>query len=390
MGYTIQRSATFNNLCALVILFPVFFSFVFAMIGIPVPSYLAIIVIFTIIGTLLVNRLFTFSADWLKIVMALLFLWILGSISYTNSVIASKEKFISIVYNTVLPIFMIELFFLSSEKKQINLLDLEKKFLLYSYCLIWFAFFAFLLFRVRDETGRYSIPGLNNPIWFSRFIGMLMIVLLYCEKPTNKNVVLYFSSILIALFLMFAGGSRGPLLAVIITYCFIKSYLVSKKKIILILTLIVLLILIGFKFVGGYLFETNFYSLSERVNLVGLFSSLKFDYLKGNGIGSYSISFFGKDVVQYPHNVFLELFIENGIIGVLIFIVVMGIFFKKFQPNIITFLCFFYFLSSLPSGDIPGNNNLYILLYLSIYARGNTLIYYHGSRGSEPPQLLAA
>lgn len=384
MDYKLGRSAITNNICALILLFPVFFSFLFAMIGIPIPSYLIIIIISALILLFIANSALSFKIYPIKIMLLLLFAWILSSIVYTNSVIASKEKFINIIYNTIIPITLIELFFLFSKEKVLNLQHLEKKLLRYAYFLIWFSLIAFMLFREQHESGRYSLPGLDNPIWFSRFIGMLIIIIVYCEKITTNNIHIYASSLLAAILLMFSSGSRGPLLAVLLTYLFIKSFSTSKKKIALLLIAFVMTILIGFKFVGGYMFETNFYSLTDRLNLISLFSDFEFDYFKGNGIGSYSLSFFGEDVIMYPHNVFFELFFENGLVGVVLFSITMWLFFRKFKPNVINFLCFFYFLTSLPSGDIPGNNNLFILLFISSYANESTLKYHLRKRQIKP------
>ncbi|WP_316817962.1 hypothetical protein [Pedobacter nyackensis] len=188
-----------------------------------------------------------------------------------------------------------------------------------------------------------------------------------------NNLLLYVVSIFIALVLLFGGGSRGPALSVVIVFFIKQSYLISKRQLFLLLAGIACIIVIGFVFIGGYMFETNFYSLYARLNLFELFFDVDFDYLKGAGIGSYSLFFFGEDVMYYPHNVFLELLFENGLIGVFLFCLVLFLFLKSFKPNIINFLCIYFFLASLVSGDIPGNNNLFILLFISVYANKNTL-----------------
>lgn len=369
----LKRSTIFNHLFPLIVLFPVVFSFLFKIVGLPVPSYLFIIVICLLTIPFIANDLFTISRSWLKLSLYVFFIWILASIVYTPSVIASKEKFIAILYNTILPMLLIEFFFLSSKLKKIEFKEFNPTVLRYSYILIWFCFIAYVLFKKADESGRYSLPGVENAIWFSRFVGMLLLVILCCARLRMSNLLLYVSTVIIALLLMFGGGSRGPLLAVIITFFIKQSYYISKKKLILLISGIGSFIAIGFIFIGGYLFETDFYSIYARLDLIKSFSEYDFQYFKGSGIGSYAMSVLGEDVVYYPHNVFLELFFENGLIGVFLFCLVLYFFFRSFKPNIIYFLSLYYLLASLVSGDIPGNNNLFILLFIATYANENDL-----------------
>ncbi len=369
----IERSLIFNHLFSWVILFPVIISFVFRMIGLPVPSYLFLIIITSLIIVSISNSVFTISKSWAKVFLYLFFAWVLFSISYTPSIVASKEKFIAIVYNTLLPIFILEAFFLFAKKKNIDLKTLEPTVLKYAFYLLFFVLIAYALFRQADVGNRQSIPGVDNAIWFSRFVGMLLLIILCLVKLKMNNLMLYLISIFIALIMLFGAGSRGPMLSVLIVFFVKQSYLIPRRKLILLLIVIASVIAFGFLFIGGYMFETNFYSLSSRFDLIKLFQGIDFDYLKGSGIGSYSVSFFGIDEIYYPHNVFLELFFENGLVGVFLFCILLYFFFKSFQPNIVNFLCLYYFLASLVSGDIPGNNNFFILLFLSIYAKENTL-----------------
>lgn len=369
----IDRNSIFNHFFSLIILFPVILSFVFKVSGLAIPSYLFVIIVLLLSLFFISNNLLTISKSSLKLAFYAFFIWIFYSLSYTPSVLASKQKAIEILYNTIFPVLLIEFFFLSSKSKTINFKSFESHLLKYSYILLWFVFFSYLLFRKADIGGRYTLPGVDNVIWFSRFVGMLLLIILCCDKLKKSNYILYFSSIVIAIFLLFGSGSRGAILSVLIVYLVKQSYLMSKKKVFLLISSIGLFITVGFYFIGGYVFETNFYSLYARLDLFEFFFDYDFQYLKGTGIGSYSLSFFGEDVVYYPHNIFLELFFENGLIGVFLFCLILFIFFSSFKYNIICFLVVFYFIASLASGDLPGNNNLFILLFVSTYANQSTL-----------------
>jgi hypothetical protein len=367
----IYRTIILNYLISLIIFFPVIFSFVFKMIRIPIPSYLMVMFVSIFPIVLLTNNLLTISTNRLKFILFIFFIWILSSYIYSPSVFASKEKFISIIYNTILPIILIEIFFISKKEKIIAINSLQKTLLKHSFILLWFSFLAYIFFRVPDVSGRFSLPGLDNPIWFSRFIGMLLLVILCFSKIKMSNLFFFSITVLIAFLLLFGAGSRGPLVAVLITFFTKLSYFKSKKFVLSIVLTSLLVIILGFLFVGGYMFETDFYSLYGRLELFNNFSDYNFQYLKGTGIGSYSLLLLGKDEILYPHNIFLEIFSENGLIGLLLFFYILFLFFKSFQPNIVHLLCLYYLISSLVSGDLPGNNNLFILLFLSLYAHNN-------------------
>jgi hypothetical protein len=369
----ISRSLIFNHLACLIILFPVIFSFVFKVIGLPIPSYLFIIILVFIIVFCISNDLLEISKDSLKLVFYLFFIWVFFGITYTPSVIASESKFIDILYNTILPVLLIELFFLSSKQKEIELKSFDMQLLRYSYILVWFSLVAFILFKQPGENGRYTLPGVLNAIWFSRFLGMLVLIVLCRASINMRNLAFFLLTIIFGLFLMFAGGSRGPVIAVLIVYLIKQSYFIKKRNLVLLLLGIIVFIIIGFIFIGGYLFETDFYSLYARLDLFEDLTNFDFNYIKGAGIGSFAFLISGEDIRYYPHNVFLEIFFENGIVGILLFSILLFLFFRSFKPNMINLLCLYFFISSLVSGDLPGNNNFYILLYLSIYANRNYL-----------------
>jgi hypothetical protein len=367
----IKKTDIFNYLFTLIILLPVIFSFIFRITGMPIPSYLAAILLSGVVLFFTINNLFSVSISWLKFFLIIFFIWILSSIFYSPSLIASKVKFVEIIYNTIFPIIIFELFFISSKNKEIKFEYFNRYILRYSYLLLWFLLVTFLLFKQAEVSGRYTIPGVDNAIWFSRFIGMLVLVVICNDKPNLKNAGLYLLTIMIGFFLLFEGGSRGPVLSILIVFFIQQSYFISKKKLLLMVIGIILFLLIGFIFIGGYLFETDFYSIYARFDLFNALYDFDFNFIKGFGIGSFSILILGEDITYYPHNIFLELFFENGLIGLLLFIVILYLFFKSFNPNLINLLCVYFLIASLVSGDLPGNNNLFILLYISIYANKN-------------------
>jgi hypothetical protein len=255
--------------------------------------------------------------------------------------------------------------------KAIDFYSFDKFILFASKLLLWFSLVAFALFKQPEVSGRYTIPGVDNSIWFSRFVGMLVLVILCESKVNGKNIGSYLLMLFSGMILLFAGGSRGPVISVIIVFLIKQSYLVSNKKLFLLLTVIFLCLAIGYLFIGGYLFETDFYSIYARFDLISSLFDIDLQFMTGSGIGSFALLTSGDDVTYYPHNIFLEIFFENGFSGVVLFLTLLYLFFKSFKPNIVYLLCVYFFIASLVSGDIPGNNNFFILLYTSIYAKYN-------------------
>lgn len=308
----INRTTIFNHFISLIILFPIIFSFAFEILGIAIPSYLIVFVFLLIIFPFIISNFITISKSTLRITFYVFFIWILSSIIYTPSIIASQEKFIYILYLIISPVIIIELFFLFSKSKTIDLKALEAHLLRYSYVLLWFLFFAYLLFRTEDVGGRYSLPGIDNVIWLSRYVGMLLLIILCCDKFKKRNSILYSLSIIIAIILLLGIGSRQGILAVLIVFLIKQSHSVSRKIMFLMIIGIIFFVIVGYFLIGGYVFETNFYSIYARLDLFNLFFNYDFHYFRGSGIGSYSLNFFGKDVVYYPHNIFLELFLKTA------------------------------------------------------------------------------
>ena len=98
----------------------------------------------------------------------------------------------------------------------------------------------------------------------------------------------------------------------------------------------------------------------------------------GQGTGSFGLSYVGQDIRVYPHNIFLELWAENGIIGVVFFLIMIGYTLGKTIVKLLTIkgrereisksllaLGCFMFFNSMLSGDINDNRMLFTFLALN-------------------------
>ena len=105
---------------------------------------------------------------------------------------------------------------------------------------------------------------------------------------------------------------------------------------------------------------------------------LKMSPFFGAGTGAFGVEYYGEDLRAYPHNILLELWAENGLLGLMLMLVMIGYtlgirivrlpFLKAQESVIIRCLvvlgCFMLFNSML-SGDINDNRLLFTFLALN-------------------------
>lgn len=346
----------------LLIFYPTFFSVVFGIFNLDIPSYLFSMIITLPLLFLLINRKIYITNFFPKVLFYLFFCWIYIGSLYSISVIASKEIILNITYTIIAPTLIIGLSFDFVKDKKFQIHNLEEKLVRNSkYLAIIFLFFILLFKEIQND--RIVLPGLENPIWLTRFIGFLSLILFYNWKKNLHNKLLF----IICLIMMVFVGSRTPFIALLICIFIInlKQNALWKNLLFLIVGLLTIL---GFSliFSDSYLFQGGIASYIHRVNFFNLIKESNFNYLLGEGTGSYGIYFKGIDEVAYPHNIFLEVFFENGLIGVTLLILLIVYFIINYRPMLINICVIFFFLNSLMSGNINGNNLLYICLFISI------------------------
>jgi len=97
--------------------------------------------------------------------------------------------------------------------------------------------------------------------------------------------------------------------------------------------------------------EHRMSNISDSINLIfdnGL------NFLFGYGFGSYGILTLGKDVRSYPHNVFLEVWVELGFVGAVVFLLFIGNIFilSKKSFSFSFFVMLFIFFNMMKSSSI--------------------------------------
>ena len=247
---------------------------------------------------------------------------------------------------------------------------------------------------------RISIPG-ANPIQVSRFLAIgaaMMIALLIRNKPSQS--LHYFAILFVILLSIILSGSRGPLVSIIIgsiVYAILyerkHSFRIYGYGILAIGTIITLLLLLpesltqrffdisqgsvimtqqGVRRISTIATRFEFWSMS----LQAWFSSIT-SFFIGLGAGSFSSLFIWRDWRWYPHNLFFEIIVELGliglVIGVLFIIKSYQIINKGIQRGSFTDHSALWvagtvvmFIAAQFSGDINDNRILWMFIGISI------------------------
>jgi O-antigen ligase len=247
--------------------------------------------------------------------------------------------------------------------------------------------------------GNYVIAG--------RTIGTALIILVFYFLDSTKNKIVklfYLGLITLMIFGMFITGARAPLMAVglslLVVYSmnfikFLDTKRVSKKAVVKIATLlgIVLFLLIRFSNYFSTVFfrlgllkaqdykESIFLSaISERLELSEYAVNAMFRFPFGLGFGGFTQWYNGGNTgIQflYPHNLFLELGAEGGLLGLLaILLLVIKSFFnvlsnsslfflqnKPLKDTLLGLLVFMIFNSTV-SGELNDDRTLFALIGL--------------------------
>lgn len=369
----------------LLVVLPPFLSIFFEIIRTPLPAYLFSIMMGVLL--LMAGRGYrpVYIVKTEKWLFYLFFLWLLIGCFYGDSVVESKNRLFAFFYLILIPVLLIEIYFSRRVNVAHFIAVVERSAYSLAVALTLLLLIPFLFFRVYVD-GRLVLPGLDNPIWLTRFAGMLVLILIYCRPLHLRRRWLHYIVWSIACLLMLIAGSRTPVLSMLFCLLLIGCSVYPFRRVVGWLLLLAGVCLLGFLYLTtSYLFDSEFYSLYDRMQIFDRLSNMDFNHWIGIGSGSFGLYMRGVDEVYYPHNSFLEVFVENGFVGLLLYIALVIGFLRRFRLNVVTLLALYAFINSLASGNIPGNNLFYILLYISYYIPTSTLTHHyrivkHGKR----------
>jgi O-antigen ligase len=231
-----------------------------------------------------------------------------------------------------------------------------------------------------------------NPIWAARYLSFILLAAAFYYQyvlsegiSLFKRVICYGIFALLAIYIL-ACASKGPIVAGGVAYLY---FMYKTGKGALILKRLLVFALVGS--IGGFLLlsyvgDKGAAYLGDRFNLKGgttyerlafqdkIFNQMdvsSFMFGTGTGNGGYLLN--GYDERAYPHNIFFELFYENGLLGILLLVFLMVRVYiiskaanRPFPVVIISFFLF-YFMNSLFSGDLSANHHLFMFYFLAEY-----------------------
>lgn len=362
--------------------------------------------------------------DWLPIDLTLLFL-VLSLLS--GMYILNKKKFVlnKKNFNFFLIFFLFGTYILLSNSWTLSTVYAKEKTLLFIGFIGWIVFATsniiatdikrvqrffisivlfglWMLFEsyitMTESTGSFITTFGGNYLGVGRIIGFLCCILvayLLFGKLSKFKRVLLTLIFLASVYLMFSVGARGPFLALLASFIPVLYYMLHFRKDSVRINGKVN-ILIGFSaLIAAYLFYIfttdkipstirRLFVIVEQENM-GASAGSRFDHYKfgiqlwkekfmlGHGIGSWPLLNGSIDTTSYPHNIFVEILVELGIIGLLIFVLVH----LKVIPLLhktnrlrnpmsiaITTSLLFFLINALVSGDLNDNRYYFAALGL--------------------------
>jgi len=248
-------------------------------------------------------------------------------------------------------------------------------------------------------TFRSTFLGVNS-IGFANWVGSINILLITIFPTIRENKWKRIALSVIFLFgiAMLVTNSRGPMLSFMLTgliLFLIRVKEIPARKIALIIFSLVLFLIIVInilppqlidRYVGVFDQGQNvskrvaFYTVSTRLDFwkasLNSASNSISNLFFGIGSGGFSTLYYNKDFIWYPHNIFLEVLCELGLIGL---VLLCWHFISIFKDGINTLLkklpykqmnlllayiltAFFNLLSAQFSGDLNRNRRIWFFL----------------------------
>ncbi len=303
--------------------------------------------------------------------LILFYLWMLLSLIWTPSESYSYKKVILFIPNIIgfgFPLLC-------------KRFDIAKFFRIVSITLIFVSIWFLKIYLDYLDDGyskkTYYEPFLGLYLSCASFMGLNILVILGAKKKVFKNLFVSSFVVTLTIILLFLLGARGPFIFVlllliplfIIKYIYSYYYnkvLLSDFKKALYSGLTVLLFFVFFlifeKEVKVLLDRSVFRisllmpssdsetssvpttsnttksssintSVDTRIDQLkfsmDLIKNNKFESIYGFGVGSFGILYLQKDFRAYPHNIFLEIWVELGLIGLILFLIFLYFVFSK-------------------------------------------------------------
>jgi O-antigen ligase len=242
----------------------------------------------------------------------------------------------------------------------------------------------------------------SNTIELGRYAGMVGIYVIL--RAAQRSAFIFFLSVvalIVIIGVMLGSGSRGPILGVIIALstAFFIFHRGDAKVVVRILFLVAAVVVFlsmatavlparSVQRIEMFFSSDGFAQSSDNSSVILRENALRVaieninDHPMGIGVGGFErITRTHSREMVYPHNIILEILMENGWITGLFFIALMLITLhrsastalteKTVEAQVVFSLIIFFFINALVSGDLNDNRFLFALISI-------TLAAYHG------------
>ena len=316
----------------------------------------------------------------LIVILMLFYFFIIFSLGYSSSAGYSLTK--SVNFGTVVLAFLFPLL----------TKDFNKDFFIYSLTLFTFLisiiFLNFYISYINRENllllSLSSEEALKLTVGYLSIAILNGIIILYYFFKKNQIFWMQWLIILTAFIFLVASGGRGPLLIVLLIFGVYLFYQLILFLVFFKIKKLILPIVLISTMVGGFFMLVSTNSIESNSRVFKLFenSMERFETLKnskggggsaysrvlytkfsidkinqqpiwGYGIGSFGFEYNNIDEKDYPHNIFLEVWFELGIIPLLLLI----LFFYGVYQHILSVKCYwcmaiyFYFFFNILKSD---------------------------------------
>ncbi len=263
-----------------------------------------------------------------------------------------------------------------------------------------FCFFVLPYAHLYEGFGEFSFLYLTQGFLSGLNIILVIIYLRYYSLGSKVESLFLFSFFLLSIVTLLYSSARGPMLfTALVIIMFLLTLILrdfylgklSRKNYTLLKWFLatgflasVFVIYIGysepllvkrtlhrltslFSFFEGKAVDAS--ALGRIVRWEYTFEALSKDFdslLLGYGLGSFGIKFFGEDIREYPHNLFLEVWFEGGLVGLLLFLVLfLWVFILSYRSPF--FWAYLYaFLNFMKSNSITDARFLFPFIALAL------------------------
>ena len=226
---------------------------------------------------------------------------------------------------------------------------------------LYVGLFVVFAFPSATGSGRMVLPGIENPIWVSRFAATFLVIMLfrYHQSPSSNRLLWLVFLTLITGYVLIQTNSRGVILSLVAAgiYVFQKnlSQLVFRLVLVTLVAGLITTVVDLDQLARGY------YSINERLKYFDFILSDPIATITGRGLASFGKSLTGFDIYLYPHNIILEIWFELGLLALCVFLFVVYKILFKFHRSEYKAVFIFFLSAAMFSGDIAGNSQVFYL-----------------------------